>query len=115
MNEIKRSEIIYEEGWRESAPSVTIEEPSENPTEPAAEATGKSVPLLSILRLAVCLLLALALFLLRSMGSEAYDAFMDFWHEELEKPVVPQGAFSSLDVSRLFPSEQATADEAEIR
>ena len=117
MSEIKRNEIIYEEGWRENTVTQIGEDvaPEETDAVPMHNEAGK--PLLICVQLVICLLAALVLFLLKSMGSEYYDAFMDGYHEELEKPIVSRGAFDAYDLSRLFPEEQmkATADEAEFR
>ena len=117
MSDIRRDEIIYEEGWRESAPA------QEPPTAPVDEAPEKpadkprgSKPLLLIIQLALCLAFVLALFLLKSMDSEIYWDFMDFYGDELSKPVVSQGVFDSVDIGRLFGegsvSVKATGDEA---
>ena len=53
------------------------------------------------------------------MDSVGYHEFMDFYHEELNKPIVSQGVFEALDISRLFTENsvtvQATPDEAQDR
>ena len=121
MSEMKRSEIIYEEGWRESAPAVSEETPvDEAPT--AADAVPEppqSKPLLISIQLALCLLAALVLFLLKAMDSEGYHTFMDFYREELQKPVISQELFSAADIGKLFSENavtiQATPDEAADR
>ena len=116
MSEIKRNEIIYEEGWRENAVTRIGEDAPEDEADVEPVQTGSGRPLLICIQLVLCLLAALVLFLLKAMGSEYYDAFSDGYHEELEKPIVSRGAFDAYDLSRLFPQEQikATADEAEI-
>lgn len=121
MSEMKRSEIIYEEGWRESAPAVSEETPvDEAPA--AADAVPEppqSKPLLISIQLALCLLAALVLFLLKAMDSEGYHTFMDFYREELQKPVISQELFSAADIGKLFSENavtiQATPDEAADR
>ena len=119
MSEMQRSEIIYEEGWREAAPPADEETPLDETQTGAAldsEDTAHSRPLLIMIRLAVCLLAALVLFLLKAMDSEGYYNFMDYYREELQKPVVSQELFSSAELSKLFSpnavSIQATPDEA---
>ncbi len=109
MSEIKRNEIIYEEGWRENAVTRIGEDAPEDEADAELVQTGSGRPLLICIQFVLCLLAALVLFLLKAMGSEYYDAFSDSYHEEL-------GAFDAYDLSRLFPQEQikATADEAEI-
>ena len=117
MSEIHRSEIIYEEGWRESAPAadagdIPLDEADSSPESKAPEG-GK--PLLIALQLILCLLAALALFLLKTMDSEPYHDFMKFYHEELNKPIISQGVFDALDISKLLAENsvtvQATPDE----
>ena len=117
MSEIKRNEIIYEEGWRDNSVHPDVEDDTVVSTENTEEKSDGSKPLLISIQLIVCLLIALVLFLLKSMGSGYYNAFMDYYHEELEKPVVSRGTFDAYDLSRLFPEEQiqATADEAKAR
>ncbi len=119
MSEIHKSEIIYEEGWRETAPSAEAEPlpVDETPAENTAEKHTETKPLLISIQLVLCLLLALALFLLKSMDSEIYHDFIDYYHDELKKPMVSQGVFDTLDVTKLFqsPKVQSTPDEAEDR
>lgn len=121
MNEIHRSEIIYEEGWRESAPAPDTEDIPVDEAEipPAAAAPESGKPFLIGLQLILCLLAALVLFLLKTMDSGVYHDFMDYYHEELNKPVISQGVFDALDVSRLLEENtvavQATPDEAAHR
>lgn len=115
MSEIHRDEIIYEEGWRESSPPAEVEKiPVDEALPDIAEKKPGSRPLLITIQLVLCLLLALILFVLKSMDSEAYHSFIDHYHDELQKPVVSQGVFDALDVTRLFesPEVSSTPDEA---
>lgn len=120
MNEIKRSEIIYEEGWRDASPLVDTEE--ESPLDEAVpqeeeprKKSKESRPLLITLQLVFSLLAALVLFLLKAMDSAGYHNFMAFYREELEKPVISQEVFHFADVSKLFDQNavtvRATPDE----
>lgn len=118
MSELKRSEIIYEEGWRETAPVASEETPVDEAPVKAVEPLQKSresKPLLITIQLVLCLLAALLLFLLKAMDSEGYYSFMDYYHEELQKPVVSQELFSSVDIGKLFEKNavevKATPDE----
>ena len=118
MSEIKHNEIIYEEGWREAAPTVhtdeetPIDEAQPFPDQPKDD-PDRSRPLLISIQLALSLLAALILFLLKAMDSEGYYNFMDYYREELQKPVVSQEIFSAAD--ELFEQNavtiQATPDE----
>ncbi|MBQ3265888.1 MAG: hypothetical protein IJH07_08965 [Ruminococcus sp.] len=118
MSEMRHSEIIYEEGWRETAPAVQEETPVDEAapsTNAAVEKAPDSKPLLITIQLALCLIAALVLFLLKAMDSEGYYSFIDYYHDELQKPVVSQEVFSAADVSKLFAEHhieiQATPDE----
>lgn len=118
MSEIKRNEIVYEEGWREAAPAVDAEvetpldEAQSAPDQPKDDAE-RSRPLLITIQLTLSLLAALVLFLLKAMDSEGYYNFMDYYHEELQKPVVSQEVFSAADeLFELTPvTVEATPDE----
>ncbi|WP_407383799.1 hypothetical protein [Ruminococcus sp.] len=128
MSEIKHSEIIYEEGWREAAPLAESAVPDDSAppldeAQPDAAAgskiPGRALPLLTVIRLVVCLAAALVLFLLKAMDSEGYYRFMDFYREELQKPVVSQELFSAEELRGLLAPNavtvQATPDEAARR
>ncbi len=119
MSEIKHSEIVYEEGWRENTPVVTVDdEPpvDEAPaTEPAPEVRTTPKPLLITVQLVLCLIAALALFLLKSMDSGFYHDFMDYYHDELRKPVISQQIFESIDEGLFGSALEATGDEAAPR
>lgn len=116
MSEIRRDEIIYEEGWRESAPPAETEKVPIDEAEPEKEQKKQdgSKPLLISIQLVLCLITALALFLLKSMDSDFYRDFMDFYHDELNKPVISQGVFDTVDISKLFGGAPVSAgtDEA---
>ena len=125
MND-RNSEIIYEEGWRENAAVTPIEpEPldeqdeSGNVSPESRKAESGSFPLLLTLQLAVCLIAALVLFLFKTMGNEQYNSFIEFYKEELQKPVISRSVFDAADLSRLFAGGEvkvlASPDEAEGR
>ena len=122
MSDIKRNEIVYEEGWRETAPIVNETVPiDEAQPDPVIEQTERedSKPLLITIQLVLCLLAALVLFLLKAMDSEGYYSFIDYYHEELQKPVISEEVFRKADIGKLIaenPVEvQATPDEAAHR
>lgn len=126
MSEIQHSEIIYEEGWRESSPVTKLDEKSldetpldEEPQKDDDEKPAGSKPLLITIQLVLCLLAALALFLLKTMDSDIYHKIMDRYHEELQKPIISQDAFRSVDLSTMFGESavktEATPDELPTR
>ena len=116
MSEFKRNEIVYEEGWREASPIMEEETPlDEAPVQPQRprEDNEKSRPLLITIQLVLSLLAALVLFLLKAMDSEGYYNFMDYYREELQKPVVSQEIFHAADalLEQNPVTVQATPDE----
>ncbi|MBQ6412733.1 MAG: hypothetical protein IJI19_04570 [Ruminococcus sp.] len=122
MSDIKRNEIVYEEGWRETAPVVNEPVPiDEAQPDPVIEQTERedSKPLLITIQLVLCLLAALVLFLLKAMDSEGYYSFIDYYHEELQKPVVSEEVFRKADIGKLIAENPvevpATPDEAAHR
>ena len=116
MSEFKRNEIIYEEGWREASPIMEEETPLDEapaPVERPQQENEKSKPLLITIQLVLSLLAALVLFLLKAMDSEGYYNFMDYYREELQKPVVSQEIFRAADalLEQNPVTVQATPDE----
>ncbi len=116
MSEMKHNEIVYEEGWRETPVVKTEPQDTEEPAaDTAAESDEKPKPLLISLQLALCLMAALVLFLLKTMDSGWYESFMTFYHEESQKPIVSQDVFKAVDLGMLFSENavtvQATPDE----
>ena len=116
MSEFKRNEIVYEEGWREASPIMEEETPLDEASAPAErpqDQSDKSRPLLITLQLVLSLLAALVLFLLKAMDSEGYYNFMDYYREELQKPVVSQEIFHAADalLEQNPVTVQATPDE----
>ncbi len=121
MSEIRRDEIIYEEGWRDNHADATPE-PAEETEEksPAPESREEqSRPLLTILQLVLCMAAALVLFLLKAMDSGAYHSFMRAYQEEMSKPVISQEVFDAIDWNSIFGGKQvtvtATPDELPAR
>ena len=109
MSDFERNQIIYEEGWRDTAPVGGDEPPvDEIPPQPEANATSK--PLLLSIRLVVCALAALVLFLLKAMDSRAYHGFMTWYRVEMNRTVISQEFFERAGVRAL-----ATPDEITVR
>ena len=123
MNEERRGEIVYEEGWRENAPVTALEEPNNNSEKELSipetpQMNSRSKPLLLTLQLIVCVLSALALFLLKMTGNALYDSFIEFYRDELQKPIISREVFDTAQLSRLFADEtitEMTPDEAAPR
>ncbi len=108
MSEIRRSEIIYEEGWREAKATEPEPETTEETAEKPLPEKEESRPLLAILQLILCMVAALVLFLLKAMDSGAYHSFMQGYAEEMSKPVISQKVFDAVDWNALFGAAQVT-------
>lgn len=112
--------ISYDENWQSVSareyPEITTSEYSEpEESEPPAAQAVKSVAaasskqLLITLQLILCVLLALAAFVLKSMGGEVYQTVREWYYRELNSSAVFDGE-SSIDLERLL--HPSTADEA---
>ena len=123
MSEIRRDEIIYEEGWRDAdIPVQEDDDPdaqADIETKPELPKEDHSPPLLTILQLILCMIAALVLFILKAMDSDAYHDFMNAYDEEMAKPVISQKVFDAVDWNALFGGSQvsvkATPDELSHR
>jgi len=106
MSEMRRDEIIYEEGWREVQPPD--EEAAPLDETPPPEPVRRSAPLLISIQLVLCLIAALVLFILKAMDSEAYRAIMTAYKTQMARPVIAQEFFDAMDVSRLLQENAVT-------
>ena len=106
MSEMRRDEIIYEEGWREAAAPPEEATPVDE-TQPH-QPVKKPTPLLISIQLVLCLIAALVLFILKAMDSEAYCAIMTAYKTQMARPVISQEFFDTMDVSRLLRENAVT-------
>lgn len=123
MSEIRRDEIVYEEGWRdrktdEPAPETVEETEKDNSSIP--DRKGEiSRPWLTILQLVLCMIAALVLFILKAMDSGTFHDFMQTYNEEMSKPVIAQSVFDAVDWNAIFGGSHAavtsTPDERPTR
>ena len=114
MSEIKRSEIIYEEGWRDAAKAE--KEPAAEQPEPQPDSKDSGpAPLLMIIQLAVCVTAALALTVLRAMDSDIYHGIMTAYRVEMNKPLISrelfESPFESIPTQADATVHKASADE----
>ena len=110
----KKNEIVYDEGF--VRPSKTVIQKDEEEPIPVDEQKKPKEPdgfkpLLVSMQLLFCLLSALLLFLLKSMGSDLYDRFEVWYNEEMNKPLISQSAFEHKDFSTFL--SPASVDEVE--
>lgn len=111
--EQRKNEIIYDEGFHSVSKRIekTDEaEPVPVDEQPRRDRAEHPKPLLITLQLALCLLLALSLFLLKSSGSSLYTRFKDWYDGEMQKTLITQSAFDTSKLEEFFLP--ATADEA---
>ena len=112
MSEPQRNQIIYEEGWRDSAPVGGDDTPVDE--EPPAEAQPKaaSKPLLITIQLILCLIAALVLFLLKAMDSRAYHSFMTWYRVEMNRPVISREFFEQAGIGLPSTPDEVTVLES---
>ena len=112
MSEIRRDEIVYEDGWRDAGPEEAAEKPSDEqePEKPSLieKNSVRAKPLLTALQLFLSLAAALILFILKAMDSDAYHDFMKAYAEEMSKPVVSQKVFDAVDWNAIFGGGNVT-------
>ena len=119
MSEIKRNEIIYDEGWRESSPAPEEKIPvDEQPAPQAAQERG-SFPLLISIQLCLCILAGALVFVLRAMDSDIYHELMTAYRVEMNKPLISRELFGAPYLTRSEQAEntavKASADEPSPR
>ena len=113
MSDIERNEIIYEEGWRDSSPAPADEPPVDEAPAVEERPGTQSFPLLISIQLALCVLAAVALFILKAMDSTLYHEIMTYYRTEMNKPVISQEYFEAVRLDSM--SERASADELSPR
>ena len=110
MSEPERNQIIYEEGWRDNAPVGGDDPPLDEAPSDEPQPKVSSKPLLITIRLILCLLAALVLFILKAMDSRAYHSFMTWYRVEMNRPVISREFFDQAGIA--LPS---TPDEITVR
>ena len=123
MSDFERDEIIYEEGWRDNRTDIDIGTPAEEvPVDEAAagdaEASKGPIPLLISIQLGLFLVTVLVILLLKAMDSAAYHEIMSYYKVEMNKPVISQELFESIDLigkaSKTEVDVKASADELPV-
>lgn len=115
MEENRKDTIVYDENWQTLDTPVLVtnanEEESvkdENAVEPKREKSHR-FPALITVQLILCLILAFVVFLLKSMGSDAYHSFSSWYEDMMQDTLMPNSEFEDIDLSGYF---SATADQA---
>lgn len=71
------------------------------------------LPLIT-LQLIVCLLLAFCVFILKSMNSEMYYRFRDWYDSQMSYILINSDVFDNIDLSSLINSEKPVATDDEV-
>lgn len=117
----QNSTITYDENWQNvSVPEYPVMLPNEeynvnnenNDDKSSEKDNKKSYPkqLLITYQLIICLIIALAAFVLKSIGGYAYETVKDWYYSQLNSTVIFDGE-SGFDFDAVFGA--ATTDEAE--
>lgn len=115
--EENKSYITYDENWQNVSESEypVLREPTEVYTEdyndtPEPKNHKPSTPkqLLITIQLVLCIIMALAAFVLKSLGGEIYQTVHDWYYAELNNSAIFDGN-NSFDINSLFG--KASADE----
>ncbi len=110
---MKNNEIVYDEGFlkekKELSERAHEVEPIPVDEQPTEEGRSGTKPLLITIQLALCLLIALFLFIMKTTGTAFYDAFEKWYDDEMKKTLISRSAFEKVDLSAFFA--RSTADE----
>lgn len=121
MQEERKDYIVYDDGWQNIStpeyPSIAddyTEEQTDGEDNKKAEKhkTKKeksSRQLVAGFQLILCILFALAGFILKSFGGEMYKTARDWYYSTLNNSVIYEGKDIRLDTNNLFG--ESTADE----
>lgn len=71
------------------------------------------LPLIT-LQLIVCLLLAFCVFILKSMNSDMYYRFRDWYDSQMSYVLINSDVFDNIDLSSLINSEKPVATDDEV-
>lgn len=110
--EENRNSITYDDNWQSVSESEVpvILDPAQTPEDDAAEPKPVAPPkqLLLTLQLVICLLTALAAFVLKSIGGEPYQTAHEWYVSNLNNTAIFDGRE---DYNLGILTEKATADE----
>ncbi len=112
------NEITYDDGWQSascpeySTPAHTeTEEESPQNTElpPQKRKKSHNTQVLVTMQLIICLLLALAAFIIKTVGGDFYAAARQWYYGELNKSIIAENTPDDYNLSEIFGT--ATDDE----
>ena len=112
------NEITYDDGWQSaSCPEYSppahakTEEKSPKKTElpPQKRKKSHNTQVLVTMQLIICLLLALAAFVIKTVGGDFYTAARQWYYGELNKSIIAENTPDDYNLSEIFGT--ATDDE----
>lgn len=110
------NEITYEDGWQSaSCPEYSTPAHHEEETESVSDYAKKkekkahNTQILVTAQLIICLLLALAAFVIKTVGGDFYTAARQWYYGELNKSIIAENNPDDYNLSEIFGT--ATDDE----
>ena len=97
MQDFRKDEIVYDEGFFNPSEEYVIEKQEQQ--EPESEPLKKNKPknshgqVLISIQLVVCLLIALALFLIKMFSFDTYSDIRSWYDSQMNKTLISQSAF----------------------
>ena len=118
LNDDRKDTIIYDDDFKTTEKVVVRHRDDEDDGALLSEEERKiKTPpknLLVIMQLAVCLIIATAVFLLKTTDCEFYRNFVKWYNGEQEKTLISSQQIESIDLNKLLftaTSDSATKDE----
>ena len=105
------NEITYDDGWQ-SASCPEYSTPAHTETEelpPQKRKKSHNTQVLVTMQLIICLLLALAAFVIKTVGGDFYTAARQWYYGELNKSIIAENTPDDYNLSEIFVT--ATDDE----
>lgn len=103
------NEIIYAESFHEPKRQPDdVSEPVPVDEQPPESGRRRPFPVLLTIQLAVCVLIALTVFILSITNSPLYKDFRRWYRDEMSRTLISDTVFGSIDLRSAFT---ATADE----
>ncbi|MBQ0098621.1 MAG: hypothetical protein KBS62_06805 [Oscillospiraceae bacterium] len=120
MNEERKDTIIYDEDFKTVEKVVVRHDEDDKISEEEIvqekEQREKTVPknMLVIIQLVICLVIAIAVFLLKTTDCEFYRNFVKWYNEEQQKTLISSQQIEKIDLNSIFfkaTPDSATKDE----
>lgn len=120
LNEERKDTIIYDEDFKTVEKVVVRHDEDDKISEEEIvqekEQREKTVPknMLVIIQLVICLVIAIAVFLLKTTDCEFYRNFVKWYNEEQQKTLISSQQIEKIDLNSIFfkaTPDSATKDE----